>query len=110
MSERAAKDRQWPFGLSATTLRLLQDFGYIKRDVDEGDPRSFQDLLVLRTVRSLRAAQLSTRTINRTLKELRPWFDAAPGRLAPDSATSGIRIQDGATAWIPSFGQYTLPL
>jgi tetratricopeptide (TPR) repeat protein len=59
--------------LSRATLRSLVSAGYVTpaKNVRGAWRFSFQDLVVLRTARSLLAAQLPVRRINRTLKALR---------------------------------------
>ena len=73
---------------------------------------SFQDLIVLRTARALRAAKVPARRITRSLKELR--------RHLPESVPlSGLRISavgdnvvvsEGSTRWQADSGQYLLEL
>ncbi|HSD44641.1 MAG TPA: tetratricopeptide repeat protein [Burkholderiales bacterium] len=73
---------------------------------------SFQDLIVLRTARALRAAKVPSRRITRSLRDLR--------RLLPDSVPlSGLRISavgdrvvvaEGRAKWQADSGQYVLDL
>lgn len=73
---------------------------------------SFQDLIVLRTARALRAAKVPSRRITRSLRDLR--------RLLPESVPlSGLRISavgdrvvvaEGRAKWQADSGQYVLDL
>jgi hypothetical protein len=73
---------------------------------------SFQDLIVLRTARALRAAKVPARRITRSLRDLRR-------RLPENVPLSGLRISavgdqvvvaDGRSKWQPDSGQYVLDL
>jgi tetratricopeptide (TPR) repeat protein len=113
MGRSATKDRHRTFGLPTTTIRVLENSGYIHASSGDKLAYSFQDLLLLRTIRALHRAHVPTRTINRTLKQLRPWLKESNGpigRLVPDTLASGIRVQEGGSSWVPSSGQYALPL
>jgi tetratricopeptide (TPR) repeat protein len=73
---------------------------------------TFQDLIVLRTARALRAAKVPARRITRSLRDLRR-------RLPDDVPLSGLRISavgdrvvvgEGAAKWQADSGQYLLEL
>lgn len=92
-------------------MRVLESAGYIKTKA-RGSDYTFRELVLLRMVSALKAAHLSTRTINRALRELQPWMDEeySTSRIALNATAEGIRVRDGLTLWEPSTGQYTLPL
>jgi len=88
-----AKDLERLFGLPASAVRALARAGNI-HPVRRGSKLhySFHDLVVLRTASALRAANISSQRINRTLKELRSALpaDSALGRV-PANTRSSVR-------------------
>ena len=112
MPARHTRDKKLTFGLSAATIRVLESAGYIGALTADDGNYAFQDLIILRAVGALRAANVPTRTINRALRELRPRLTQAlpMSRLSLDMTTAGIRIRDGRSLWEPATGQYALPL
>jgi tetratricopeptide (TPR) repeat protein len=101
------------FGLSVSTVRSLRRQRHVMPAlIDSRLVYSFQDLVVLRTVSALRAADIPARAINRALRELRKW--SAEGdplsRYALTNAGERIQVREGLTQWEPISGQFSLPL
>jgi tetratricopeptide (TPR) repeat protein len=101
------------FGLAPTTIRFLEHSGYLQpRRRGKKVAYLFSDLLILRTVGALHAAELPVRTINRALRQLKPWLsESLPmSRLSLQVRGNGITVKEGRSAWAPASGQYALPL
>jgi tetratricopeptide (TPR) repeat protein len=110
--QAAAKARKAPFGVTAATLRVLKCAGLVRRSISDDRGYTFQELLLLRTVGALRASGLSPRAINRALRNLSRWVDAAAAssRISLDASSRVIHVRHGRSAWDPGSGQYALPL
>jgi tetratricopeptide (TPR) repeat protein len=113
MHEFDAKDLKRLFGIPASQVRALIRAGHIRPHKKAGRlSYSFQDLIVLRTAGSLRAAKIPAQRINRTLREIR---DSLPGEL-PLSGLSitaigdRIVVREGQALRESDSGQYTLAL
>jgi tetratricopeptide (TPR) repeat protein len=113
MHEFDSKDLKRLFGIPASQIRALVRAGHIHPLKKAGRlSYSFQDLIVLRTAGSLRAAKIPAQRINRTLREIR---DSLPGEL-PLSGLSitaigdRIVVREGHALREPDSGQYTLAL
>ena len=113
MHEFDSKDLKRLFGLPASQVRSLIKAGHIKPLLIAGRLNySFQDLIVLRTLGSLRAAKIPTQKINRTLRAIR---ESLPGEL-PLSGLSIVAVGDrivvreGQSLRESDTGQYTLAL
>jgi Flp pilus assembly protein TadD len=116
MQEFDSKDLKRLFGIPASHVRSLIRAGHISPSKKPGKSGklaySFQDLIVLRTLGSLRAAKIPTKRINRTLREIR---SSLPGEL-PLSGLSIVAVGDrivvreGRTLRESETGQYTLAL
>jgi tetratricopeptide (TPR) repeat protein len=116
MQEFDSKDLKRLFGIPASHVRSLIRAGHISPSKKAGKSGklaySFQDLIVLRTLGSLRAAKIPTKRINRTLREIR---SSLPGEL-PLSGLSIVAVGDrivvreGRTLRESETGQYTLAL
>jgi tetratricopeptide (TPR) repeat protein len=116
MQEFDAKDLKRLFGIPASHVRSLIRAGHISPSKKAGKSGklaySFQDLIVLRTLGSLRAAKIPTKRINRTLREIR---SSLPGEL-PLSGLSIVAVGDrivvreGRSLRESETGQYTLAL
>jgi tetratricopeptide (TPR) repeat protein len=113
MHEFDAKDLKRLFGLPASQVRTLIKAGHIKPLRIAGRLNySFQDLIVLRTLGTLRAAKIPTQKINRTLRAIR---ESLPGEL-PLSGLSIVAVGDrivvreGQSLRESDTGQYTLAL
>jgi DNA-binding transcriptional MerR regulator len=108
-----SKDLKRLFGIPASQVRALVRAGHIHPLKKAGRlSYSFQDLIVLRTAGSLRAAKIPAQRINRTLREIR---DSLPGAL-PLSGLSivavgdRIMVREGQALREGDTGQYTLDL
>jgi tetratricopeptide (TPR) repeat protein len=116
MQEFDSKDLKRLFGIPASHVRSLIRAGHISPAKKAGKSGklaySFQDLIVLRTLGSLRAAKIPTKRINRTLREIR---SSLPGEL-PLSGLSIVAVGDrivvreGRSLRESETGQYTLAL
>jgi tetratricopeptide (TPR) repeat protein len=113
MHEFDSKDLQRLFGIPASQIRSLVRAGHIRPSKKAGRlSYSFQDLIVLRTAGSLRAAKIPAQKINRTLREIR---QSLPGEL-PLSGLSivavgdRIMVREGQALRESDTGQYTLAL
>ena len=113
MHEFDSKDLKRLFGIPASQLRSLIRAGHIHPLKKAGRlSYSFQDLIVLRTAGSLRAAKIPAQRINRTLREIR---ESLPGEL-PLSGLSivavgdRIMVREGQALREGDTGQYTLDL
>jgi tetratricopeptide (TPR) repeat protein len=116
MQEFDSKDLKRLFGIPASHVRTLIRAGHISPAKKAGKSGklaySFQDLIVLRTLGSLRAAKIPTKRINRTLREIR---SSLPGEL-PLSGLSIVAVGDrivvreGRSLRESETGQYTLAL
>jgi tetratricopeptide (TPR) repeat protein len=108
-----AKDLERLFGLPASAVRALARAGNI-HPVRRGSKLhySFHDLVVLRTASALRAANISSQRINRTLKELRSALpaDSALNQLSLTALGNRIAIREGQTLRESDSGQYALAL
>ncbi len=113
MHEFDSKDLKRLFGIPDSQVRSLIRAGHIHPLKKAGRLRySFQDLIVLRTAGSLRAAKIPAQRINRTLREIR-------GSLPRELPLSGlsivavgdrIMVREGRALREGSTGQYTLAL
>ncbi len=113
MHEFDSKDLKRLFGIPASQVRSLIRAGHIHPLKKAGRlSYSFQDLIVLRTAGSLRAAKIPAQRINRTLREIR---ESLPGEL-PLSGLSivavgdRIMVREGQALREGDTGQYTLEL
>jgi tetratricopeptide (TPR) repeat protein len=113
MHEFDSKDLKRLFGIPASQIRALIRAGHIHPLKKAGRlSYSFQDLIVLRTAGSLRAAKIPAQRINRTLREIR---DSLPGEM-PLSGLSitaigdRIVVREGRALRESDSGQYTLAL
>jgi tetratricopeptide (TPR) repeat protein len=113
MHEFDSKDLKRLFGIPASQVRSLIRAGHISPLKKAGRlSYSFQDLIVLRTAGSLRAAKIPAQRINKTLREIR---DSLPGQL-PLSGLSivavgdKIMVREGQALREGDTGQYTLAL
>jgi tetratricopeptide (TPR) repeat protein len=108
-----AKDLERLFGLPPSTVRALARAGNIQPVRRAGRLHySFHDLVVLRTASALRAANISSQRINRTLQELRSALPAASAlnRISLTALGSRIAIREGQTLRESDSGQYALAL
>jgi tetratricopeptide (TPR) repeat protein len=113
MHEFDSKDLERLFGITPSHVRSLIRAGHIRPLKKAGRlSYSFQDLILLRTAGSLRAAKIPAKRINRTLREIR---ESLPGEL-PLSGLSivavgdRIMIREGHALREGDTGQYSLEL
>lgn len=113
MQEFDTKELKRLFGIPASQIRSLIRAGHIHPVKKAGRlVYSFQDLIVLRTAGSLRAAKIPAQRINRTLREIRA---SLPGAL-PLSGLSivalgdRIVVREGHALRESDTGQYALAL
>jgi tetratricopeptide (TPR) repeat protein len=107
------KDLERLFGLPASAVRALARAGNIHPVRRAGRLHySFHDLVVLRTASALRAANISSQRINRTLQELRSALPtgSALNRLSLTALGNRIAIREGQTLRESDSGQYALAL
>jgi tetratricopeptide (TPR) repeat protein len=107
------KDLERLFGLPATAVRALARAGNIQPIRRAGRLHySFHDLVVLRTASALRAANISSQRINRTLAELRAALPAgsALNKISLMALGNRIAIREGASLRESDSGQYALAL
>src|ERR1700728_5317138 len=116
MQDFDAKDLKRLFGIPASHVRSLIRAGHISPSKKAGKSGklaySFQDLIVLRTLGSLRAAKIPTKRINRTLREIR---SSLPGELRLSGLSivavgDRIVVREGRSLRESETGQYTLAL
>jgi tetratricopeptide (TPR) repeat protein len=100
------------FGLSASIIRTLRRNRHIQPSlVHSRLVYSFQDLVILRTVRALRAANISTRAINRALLDLQgSSTEGSMSRYALTNAGKRIQVREGLSRWELPTGQFSLAL
>jgi tetratricopeptide (TPR) repeat protein len=107
------KDLERLFGLPASTVRALARAGNIQPVRRAGRLHySFHDLVVLRTASTLRAANIPSQRINRTLQQLRaalPTGSALNG-VSLTALGNRIAIREGQRLREPDSGQYALAL
>jgi tetratricopeptide (TPR) repeat protein len=107
------KDLERLFGLPDSAVRALARAGNIQPVRRAGRLHySFHDLVVLRTASALRAANISSQKINRTLRELRAALPegAALNEVSLTALGNRIAIREGATLRESDSGQYALAL
>jgi tetratricopeptide (TPR) repeat protein len=108
-----AKDLERLFGLPASAVRALARAGNIQPVRRAGRLHySFHDLVVLRTASALRAANISSQRINRTLQKLRSALPSgsALNKLSLTALGNRIAIREGQTLRESDSGQYALAL
>jgi len=108
-----AKELKRLFGIPQSHIRALIRAGHINPVKKAGRlSYSFQDLIVLRTAGSLRAAKIPTQKINRTLREIRASLPATLplSGLAIVAVGDRIVVREGAALRESDSGQYALAL
>jgi len=107
------KDLKRLFGLPASAVRSLTRAGTI-HPVRRGGKLhyTFHDLVVLRTASALRAANISSQRINRTLQKLRCALpvESSLNQLSLTALGNRIAIREGRTLRESESGQYALAL
>jgi tetratricopeptide (TPR) repeat protein len=108
-----AKDLKHRFGIEASAVRSLTRAGHIHPVRQKGRMHySFRDLIVLRTATALRAANIPTQRISRTLRKIRESLpDGIPlSGLSITVLGDRIAVREGQQLWESESGQYTLAL
>jgi tetratricopeptide (TPR) repeat protein len=107
------KDLERLFGLPPSAVRALARAGNIHPVRRKGKLHySFHDLVVLRTASALRAANISSQRINRTLQELRTALpsEVSLNQLSITALGNRIAIREGGMLRESDSGQYALAL
>jgi len=98
--------------LSRSTIRTLVRAGFVSpmRGPRNAWRFSFQDLIVLRTAQALVAANVPTRRISRSMKDLRRRLPESMPLSGFSVAAEADRVvvREGANRWRPDSGQYLL--
>jgi tetratricopeptide (TPR) repeat protein len=113
MHEFDSKDLKRLFGIPASQIRSLIRAGHIHPVKKAGRlSYSFQDLIVLRTAGTLRAAKIPAQKINRTLRQIRQSLPAALPLSGLSIVAIGDRIvvREGQALRESETGQYALAL
>ena len=113
MHEFDSKDLKRLFGIPASQIRALIRAGHIHPVKKAGRlSYSFQDLIVLRTAGTLRAAKIPAQRINRTLRQIRQSLPAALPLSGLSIVAIGDRIvvREGQALRESGTGQYALAL
>jgi tetratricopeptide (TPR) repeat protein len=108
-----SKELKRLFGIPASHIRALIRAGHINPVKKAGHlTYSFQDLIVLRTAGSLRAAKIPAQKINRTLREIRASLPATLplSGLAIIALGDRIVVREGGALRESDTGQYALAL
>src|SRR5260221_12552173 len=99
--------------LSRSTIRTLVRAGFVSptRGPRNALQFSFQDLILLRTAQALVAANVSTRRIARSMKELlRHSPESMPlSALSMSAVAYRDYVHDGGIRWRAVSGQYIIP-
>ncbi len=112
MQTYSAADIERILRLSRSTLRGLIKHGFVKPE--RGAKRelrfSFQDLIILRTARSLLEAKVPVRRINRSLLDLRRHLpeEAPLSGLSISAIGDEVVVRDGRSHFHADSGQYVL--
>jgi tetratricopeptide (TPR) repeat protein len=113
MHEFDTKDLERLFGVPASQIRSLIRAGHIQPRRARGRLRySFQDLIVLRTAGTLRAAKIPAQKINRTLRQIRASLPTSLPLSGLSIVAIGDRIvvREGQALRESDSGQYALAL
>jgi len=114
VSDFGVHDVERMLRMPRSTILALVRAGFVKPK--RGDRRayrfSFQDLILLRTARALRAARVPPRRITRSLRELRRSLpDAVPlSGLRISAVGDRVVVTEGRSRWQAESGQYLLDL
>lgn len=112
MHQYGVRDVEKLLHLPRSTIRTLVDAGFVS---PARGPRnawlfSFQDLIVLRTAQSLAAANVPSRRIAQSMKELRRHLPASMplSGLSIAAEADKVVVREGARRWQADSGQYLL--
>jgi len=112
MNQYGVRDVEKLLNLPRSTIRALIEAGFVS---PARGPRnawlfSFQDLIVLRTVQALAAANVPRKRITRSVKELRRHLpDSMPlSGLSIGAVGDRVVVKEGGSRWQAESGQYLL--
>ncbi len=112
MHSHGVREVQKMLRLSRSTIRTLVRAGFVSptRGPRNALQFSFQDLIVLRTAQALVAANVSTRRIARSMKELRRHLpESMPlSGLSIAADADRVVVREGGSRWRADSGQYLL--
>jgi len=106
------RDLQRLLGVGPSAVRSLIRAGHVKPSKGARGRLqfSFQDLIILRTARALTGANVSTRKLNRSLRQLREALPASVPLSGLSIAAVGdqVAVREGRNQWNTESGQYLL--
>jgi tetratricopeptide (TPR) repeat protein len=108
------RDLERLLGVRASSVRALIRAGHVRpRKGARGKLQfSFQDLIILRTVKTLTGAKVSPRRLNRCLRQIRAALpkDVPLSGLAITAVGDEVAVREGRLHWNTESGQYLLAL
>src|ERR1700760_4419404 len=108
------RDLQRLLGIGPSSVRSFIRAGHVRpRKGARGQLQfTFQDLIILRTARTLSGANVPTRRLNRCLKELRKALpdDIPLSGLSITAIGDQVAVREGRQHWDTDSGQYLLAL
>ena len=114
MHPYGVRDVEKMLRLPRSTIRSLVDAGFVSplRGPRNAWRFSFQDLVVLRTARTLTEAHVPAKRITRSIRELRRQLpDTMPlSGLSICAVGDHVVVREGASRWQAESGQYLLAL
>jgi len=114
MHPYGVRDVEKMLRLPRSTIRSLVDAGFVSpaRGPRNAWRFSFQDLVVLRTARALAEAQVPSKRITRSMRELRRQLPQAMplSGLAICAVGDRVVVREGGSRWQAESGQYLLAL
>jgi len=112
MHEYGVRDVEKLLGLPRSTIRSLIVAGFVSpaRGTRNAWRFSFQDLIVLRTARALAAANIPSKRITRSIRELRRHLPKSMplSGLAICAVADRVVVKEGSSRWQAESGQYLL--
>ena len=112
MHQYGVRDVEKMLRLPRSTIRSLVDAGFVSpaRGPRNAWRFSFQDLVVLRTARTLTEAHVPAKRITRSIRELRRQLpDTMPlSGLSICAVGDHVVVREGASRWQAESGQYLL--
>jgi tetratricopeptide (TPR) repeat protein len=112
MHEYGVRDVEKLLGLPRSTIRSLILAGFVApaRGMRNAWRFSFQDLIVLRTARALAAANIPSKRITRSMRELRRHLPQSMplSGLSICAVADHVVVREGSSRWQAESGQYLL--
>lgn len=112
MHEYGVRDVEKLLGLPRSTIRSLIVAGFVSpaRGVRNAWRFSFQDLIVLRTARSLAVANIPSKRITQSMRELRRHLPKSMplSGLSICAVADHVVVREGSRRWQANSGQYLL--